>query len=365
MNGPEIRLDQLTGMRVLIAPGRSDRPEAMGAPEREVRGPEGCPFCEGHEDRTPPELFAIRPEGEGADTPGWQVRSVPNLFPALAPSEGRIEGGSGGATAGQGGTTAGANERAGAGGTFSSPADPLRASARSGETDLFSSRPAIGSHEVIISSPRHVTSLADLDSAELASVVGAWRERMRHHSRAAYCQLIVNEGRSAGASLEHTHAQLYALSFVPAAVARERERASSYAERTAGGNLLLDVLVEEVRRDQRLVAIDEDAALICPWASRSPYEMRLIPRRSEARFEESEAGVAMLGTALRLLKERFGHIPALNMWLRTAPRGVDQFQWHIDLAPRLTSKAGFEFGTEIDINVVAPENAAAELRRYL
>ena len=117
---------------------------------------------------------------------------------------------------------------------------------------------------------------------------------MRAHADASYLQLIVNEGGGAGASLEHTHAQLYALPFVPAAVARERERAGAYAERTAGGGLLADVLVEEVRRGERLVAIDDEAALICPWASRSPFELRVIPRREAAGFEDDTAGAAMI-----------------------------------------------------------------------
>ena len=101
---------------------------------------------------------------------------------------------------------------------------------------------------------------------------------MRAHADAACVQLIVNEGGGAGASLEHTHAQLYALPFVPPAIARERERVAAYRERTGGGGLLADVLVEEVRRRERLVAIDDEAALICPWASRSPFELRVIPR---------------------------------------------------------------------------------------
>src|SRR6202000_545996 len=109
-------------------------------------------------------------------------------------------------------------------------------------------------------------------------------ERMRAHEDASYLQLIVNEGGGAGASLEHTHAQLYALPFVPAAVARERERVGASAERTAGAGLLADVLIEEVRRKERLVAIDGEAALICPWASRGPFELRVIPRREEGGF---------------------------------------------------------------------------------
>jgi UDPglucose--hexose-1-phosphate uridylyltransferase len=220
----------------------------------------------------------------------------------------------------------------------------------------------VGGHEVIINAPEHVTTMSALSEERFAAAIATWRERMRAHSDAAYVQLVVNEGASAGASLPHTHAQLYALPFVPAAVARERERAGSYAERTAGGGLLSDVLVEEVRRQERLVAIDEEAALICPWASRTPYELRVIPRGGAARFEQDTGGAAMIQAALRLLAKRFGGSPDLNLWVGTAPRGAEHFHWHVDIAPRLTVKAGFELGTGVDINVFPPERAAAELR---
>jgi UDPglucose--hexose-1-phosphate uridylyltransferase len=250
-------------------------------------------------------------------------------------------------------------------GSFASSGDPLLASKRAGEPDLFSSRPAEGSHEVLTNSPQHLTAMAELDEKQFAAAVATWRERMRAHPEASYLQLIVNEGGGAGASLEHTHAQLYALPFVPAAVARERERVGAYGERTAGGGLLSDVLVEEVRRRERLVAIDEEAALICPWASRSPFELRVIPRRDSARFEEDEGGAAMIRTALRALANLFDGPPELNLWVRTAPHGSDQFHWHVDIAPRLTIKAGFELGTGVDINVYPPEKAASDLRECL
>ena len=205
--------------------------------------------------------------------------------------------------------------------------------------------------------------MAELDEEQFAAAVATWRERMRAHADASYVQLIVNEGGGAGASLEHTHAQLYALPFVPAAVARERERVGAYGERTAGGGLLSDVLVEEVRRRERLVAIDDEAALICPWASRSPFELRVIPRREAARFEEDEGGAAMIRTAMRALATRFDGPPELNLWVRTAPRGAEQFHWHVDIAPRLTIKAGFELGTGVDINVYPPERAAVRPAR--
>ncbi|HET9162108.1 MAG TPA: hypothetical protein VFN89_01520 [Solirubrobacterales bacterium] len=303
----------------------------------------------------------MRPDGGGADTPGWTTRVVPNLYPALADpdsSPGSLRAHSdrkeprGGVTSGEAGA-------------FASAGDPLLESRRAGEPDLFASRPAFGGHEVLISAPEHVTTMAELGEERFLGAVATWRERMRAHADAPYVQLVVNEGAGAGASLPHTHAQLYALPFVPAAIARERERAGAYGERTAGGGLLSDILVEEVRRRERLVAIDDEAALICPWASHSPYELRVVPRREAARFEEDNAGAAMLRTAMRLLAERFDGPPELNLWVITAPRGADRFHWHIDIAPRLTVKAGLELGAGVDINVYPPERAAADLRDCL
>jgi UDPglucose--hexose-1-phosphate uridylyltransferase len=279
---------------------------------------------------------------------------VPNLYPALARP--------GTAEDGEGGPPPGTASEAGA---FASTGDPLLASRRAGEPDLFAARAALGDHEVIVNGPKHVIAMADLEDDQFAAAIATWRERMKAHSEASYVQLIVNEGGGAGASLEHTHAQLYALPFVPAAVARERERAGAYSERTAGGGLLSDVLVEEVRRRERLVSIDDEAALICPWASRSPFEVRIVPRQESDRFEDDTAGTAMILTALRALAERFGRSPELNLWIRTAPRGAEHFHWHIDIAPRLTIKAGFEMGTGVDINTYPPEQAAADLRESL
>lgn len=269
----------------------------------------------------------MRPQGGGPDSAGWTSRVVPNLYPALAEGD-----------------------------------DAPRPDSA---PELFASRPAIGAHEVIVNAPEHVTAMAELGEERFLDVVATWRERMRAHSDSAYVQLVVNEGAGAGASLPHTHAQLYALPFVPAAVARERERAGAYGERHAGGGLLSDVLVEEVRRKDRLVAIDDEAALICPWASRSPYELRVVPRRAAPRFEEDTVGAAMLRTGMRLLAERFGRPPELNLWVVTAPRGGEPFHWHVDIAPRLTNKASFEFATGVDIDIYPPERAAADLRECL
>lgn len=346
---PEIRLDQLTGLRTILSPARADRPFDFGGipTEESDEAAEKCPFCEGREDRTPPETWADRPGGAPPDSPGWRARAVPNLYPALAQTDRE-----GDCTADQGVTPAG---------------DPLRAVSRGREPDLFRATIATGFHEVIVNSPKHRTALAQLDDSELTTAVAGWRERMSAHAeRSAYVQLIVNEGKEAGASLEHSHAQLYALGFVPAQVARERERFISYNQHTMGGDLLAEIASEEVRRRERLVAIDDDALLICPWASRSPFELRIIPRQPAPSFEDDgEVGAGMLRTALRALEARFERVPQLNAWTLTAPRGADEFHWHLDIAPRIGIRAGFEMSTGVELNVFPPERAAAELREAL
>jgi UDPglucose--hexose-1-phosphate uridylyltransferase len=350
---PEVRIDQLTGLRTILSPARADRPFDFGgvATEPDPKAAETCPFCEGHEERTPPETWADRPGGGEPDTPDWRVRAVPNLYPALSQIEEEDPPAS--AAASREGLTA--------------TGDPLRAVSRGPEPDLFRASIATGFHEVIISTPRHRTSLGQLDDSELAAAVAGWRARMREHSeRSPYVQLIVNEGREAGASLEHSHAQLYALGFVPAAIARERERFVSYNQHTMGGDLLAEIASEEVRRRERLVAIDDEALLVCPWASRSPFELRIIPRNPAPSFErDGEVGLGMLRTALRALEARFERVPQFNAWTISAPRGAEHFHWHLDIAPRIGIRAGFEMSTGVELNVFPPERAAAELREAL
>src|SRR5262249_24130090 len=228
---------------------------------------------------------------------------------------------------------------------------------------LFASLPATGAHEVIVNGPECVLSLADLPAEQVAAAVEVWRERMRVHSGSEYVQLIVNERREAGASLPHTHAQLYALEFVPAAVAPERERFGAYARQTMGQNLLGDVVAEEVRLRDRIVAIDDEAVLLAPYASRLPFQLMLAPRRPRSRFEEEgPSGAGLLHEGLRRLARHFGSSPPLNLWVRNAPRGAEHFCWRIDVVPRLTHIAGLELSTEVNLNTIAPGYGAAWLR---
>jgi UDPglucose--hexose-1-phosphate uridylyltransferase len=328
---PELRIDPLTGLRVVLAPKRSERPLSFQPSEVHALAREQCPLCEGHESWTPPETWALRPGGGAPDTPGWLVRAVPNKYPLLTPD-------------GEG-----------------EPVDPL--SEGRGDPQLFSSVPATGAHEVIVHSPEHVSSMSDLSVEQTARAMEGWQERGRAMGAFAYVHIMVNEGQAAGASLEHTHAQVYGLRFVPTVVARERERFTAHNTRTMGGCLLCDLLQEEVRRRERVVAIDDEAVLIAPYASRMPYELQLIPRSHERRFADAaETGAALLHDGLNRLRRHLGAQPPLNLWVRTAPRSADNFHWHVDVVPRLTQLAGFELGTGVNVNIVAPERAAGELR---
>jgi UDPglucose--hexose-1-phosphate uridylyltransferase len=208
-----------------------------------------------------------------------------------------------------------------------------------------------------------VSSLAELTPEQVETAMSVWRERMRAHSGAAYVHVIVNEGKEAGASLPHTHAQLYALPFVPAAVARERERFTAYSNRTQGRNLLEDLVQEEVRRRERIVAIDDEAVAIAPFAARVPFHVLLAPRRPVARFsDDGPLGGRLLHDVLGRLRRTLGALPPLNMWVRTAPRDAEHFCWRIEIMPRLAQLAGLEIGTGVHLNVLAPEDAAQRLR---
>lgn len=335
MPAPELRIDPLTGLRVVLAPARADRPFSFESSTVHEGARERCPLCEGHESWTPPETYAVRPGGGEPDTPGWTVRAVPNKYPLLIPRDAGVGGG-----AAEGGEP-----------PWSGRGDP----------ELLVAGTATGHHEVIVHTPEHRASTTELDAAQFERAVTGWRVRSQAHSDAASVHVMVNEGAAAGASLEHTHAQLYALDFVPALIARERERFTAHNTRTMGGCLLCDVLQEEVRRRERVVAVDDDAVLLAPFAARSPYELQLVPRRHEPSFAESESSARLLHEGLLKLKDRLGAAPPMNLWVRTAPRGAEHFHWHVDVVPRLTRLAGFELGTGLSVNIVPPERVAQEL----
>jgi UDPglucose--hexose-1-phosphate uridylyltransferase len=318
----QLRLNPLTGRWVAIASERASRPVDF-APRIEPTAPHPrCPFCPGHEEETPPALETYGRHGE------WLVRVVPNLYPAF---EGK--------------------------GDF--VVDDLG--------PVFHQAPGTGIHEVLVFSPDHRASWADLDDKQVGLVIAAIRDRMEDHAEQAsvrYTQTIVNHGREAGASLEHPHGQLLGIPFVPEELQAELE---GFAE---GDHpcVLCTTVAEEEAAGHRVLLADERVMVVCPFWSATPYEMLVIPRTHEAHL--AHAAPADLVSVSRAVRDSLAALSRLvgdaayNLVFHTAPhRSTDRFHWHVHVLPRLTSVAGFEAGTGVLINIVAPEQAADHLRQ--
>lgn len=344
----ELRRDPITGRTVIIAPERAARPMEFGERRPTERSAASCPFCERSETETPGEIAALREPGTKPNEAGWQVRVVPNKFPALEPLGG---------------------DAAGVGAGRSEP-DVVEGSA------AVRGVVAAGVHEVIIEAPRHVVATGSLDVAQLTNVFKMYRERMLVHRadpRLRYVQIFKNVGEAAGASIEHLHSQLMGLEFVPQAIVDELKGCRNFHEQT--GRCLFCGLVErELMTGERIVASTNDFVALCPYASRFPYEVWLLPRRHDARFEA--AGDELLREAASSLSGVLRGIEKLlvasglasvgyNYVLHSSPfdsMEPDYYHWHIEILPRAVKQAGFEWGTGVHINPVAPEEAAAVLR---
>lgn len=320
---PEIRRDPLSGAWSILATGRSRRPGAVPGASREP----ACPFCPGNESMTPPEVWSAGRKGSAPDTPGWEIRVVPNLYPALVPEAG---------------------ERG------------LRKSGRVG-------MPARGDHEVIVHSPEHGLSLGAMDARRATGLLEAWQARYRHFAAMAhvrYVQVIVNHKREAGASLGHPHAQVFALPVVPRAILDELRES-----RRRMGSCPLCAEAEEAREDGRVVAENRAWRAFVPYAARAPFEMRFAPLRHAGDFaasgREELAGLAeVLTRSLGALSKLLGD-PAYNLWVHAAPcdgKGYQYYHWHLEMIPRIVISAGFELATGMYLNIMDPREAARQLR---
>jgi len=226
--------------------------------------------------------------------------------------------------------------------------------------DLFWSAPALGAHERLEDPAQPLDPLAQLSAEQLELAVERWRERMRAHADAACLHLTVSDR---GDGPRPVAVDLYALPFVPAQLARERERFAAYATRTMGGNALADLVQEEVRQRERIVAIDDEAVCMAPYASRVPFQLMIAPRLPRPRFEEEgPSGARLLHGVLGKLARVLGSSPALTLWVRTAPRGAEHYCWRIDVLPGARQPGGLELGAGLSVNELPPELAAARLR---
>lgn len=332
---PELRQDPTTQEWVIIATERARRPEDFARPARpqpviERAGP--CPFCPGNEFLTPPESLAYRRDGP-ADGPGWWVRVVPNRYPALTPEGSQV---------------------------------------RSEDVRLFRRMDGLGQHEVVIESPDHEGTFCLFDDRQVEEILLAYRERYLELSRMRWARLIIvfrNHGPGAGTSLAHPHSQLIATPVVPINLRRKHELAIRYFD-SIGRCLYCDVLAQELDVGQRVVLQTEDFVAFHPFASRSPFETWIAPRRMQASF-----GLVTMDEAKRLagvLKVVLAKIyyglndPDYNFVIHTAPVGDEHkeyYLWHIQVVPRLTTPAGFEMGSGVYITTALPEETAAFLRQ--
>ena len=313
---PDLRQDPITGRWVIIATDRSKRPNDYSPHPVSLEEPRNCPFCEGNEKKTPPEVFSCRARGN-PNEPGWTVRVVPNKFPAL-----RLQG---------------------------TPEQAIHG--------LYHSMNGVGAHEVIVESPEHKATFATLSSIDVANVFFAFRHRMlefRRDPRIRYAMLFKNHGESAGASLEHTHSQLIALPVVPKQVEEEVSGSLRHFE-TTGRCIFCEMERTEREDGQRVVFESEHFLAICPYAPRFPFETWILPRVHASHFENSQKDVIDdLGGVMRKLVgklEKTLDRPAYNAVIHTGPlQGpMRHYHWHIEVVARLTRVAGFEWGSDLPL----------------
>lgn len=325
---PELRKDPIVNRWVIISEEREKRPKDYLPPEKKSRnGP--CPFCEGNESLTPPEIMAHRKNSP--DSPGWTLRVVPNKFPALT-DEGELEK-----------NIDGINERLN----------------------------GIGTHEVIIESPDHDSELDYLHKDQIANILSAFRERilsLKKSNRFQYILIFKNKGESAGASLEHTHTQLIALPIIPEVVNDEIIGCKNHYE-LKGQCLFCNLIDQDLKDGRRIVCENEHFISVVPYAPRFPYEMWILPRHHSSRFEESNIdhlnALSFIFKDSMLKMRTVLDAPPYNFVFHTAPTQGDHskyFHWHIEIMPKITKTAGFEQGTGFYINPMPPEKAAQNLR---
>jgi UDPglucose--hexose-1-phosphate uridylyltransferase len=331
----QFRQNPITGQWVILAENRGGRPQEVDI-QQIVRPQSVCPFCEGHEERTPDEVFAIRAQDSKPNGPGWRVRVVPNKYPALEAEE-------------------------------INPSPQPSPTRGEGAGKL----PAAGVHEIVIESPRHLESITQLSDGQVAEILEAYRQRLtalRQTKKYHAAVIFKNGGPAAGSTLVHLHSQLMALRIGGPAIGDRLLRFQSHAERF-GQCPLCQTLGQMGGDDQWVVAATPNFVAYCPFASRFAYEMWIAPRQHAAHFNTAGAeDMSELSGLLRtvLVKlERIVKLPAYNYIVHTAPfdtSGSDHYHWHIEILPRTTSLAGFELGAGCYINTVPPERAAAALR---
>lgn len=359
----EMRHDWLADRWVIMAPQRSARPnDYVVGPPRELDN-ENCPFCVGHEGSTPAAVatykhlchknashnYASQATRRARCFEPWSVRVVPNKFPAVNSNRKSLV------------------ESA----SFPVPVQVEAADSNTSAINLFQRRDLTGGHEVIIESPQHLHSISQLDRESAGLVFTAYRDRLRYwldDRGLAYGVVFKNVGLDAGASLVHTHSQLIATDILPADIARATERMELF-ENKESACLFCRMAEDELEQRVRVVEQTPDFIAFCPFASRFPSMVTILPTNHQPRFQTlRESELEQLSWLTHRLVRRIEHCypaAAYNFIIHTAPNRLHRpncFHWRIELFPRITKVAGFEWGSDCYINPLAPETAAAALR---
>lgn len=364
----EMRHDWLTDRWVIVAPQRTERPIDFVHLPVQVVSDQNCPFCIGHESQTPDSVACYYEQSARSHSGMWRVRVVPNKFPAVpkAPHDGSNSN-AGDVSAGlqlevQEATKAfwGASSELAVGGSSDSPTN-----------GLFRRRDLSGGHEVIIEGPEHRQSLSQLDRLTTRLVFHAYRDRLHYwlvQREFSYAVVFKNVGHQAGASLVHSHSQLISTDILPTDVARVAGRMETYFEQK-GQCLICSTVQEELEQAVRIVELTSDFVAYCPFASRLPSMVTIVPRHHQSQFELLDDSLLdQLSWLVHRLVRRLEHCypeAAYNYIIYTAPQGHQNtawFHWRIELFPRLSTLAGFEWGSECFINPQTPEAAARHLR---
>jgi UDPglucose--hexose-1-phosphate uridylyltransferase len=316
---------------VIIALERAKRPHDFKHQEQSVVETSACPFCEGNEDQTPTEIIAYRERGSRPNGPGWRVRVIPNKFPAL-----KIEG---------------SLDKRGEG--------------------IYDKMAGVGAHEVIVESPQHHLSMAALSEENIREILWVYRDRLvdlKKDNRLLHGLLFKNVGPAAGASLEHTHSQLIVTPTVPISVWEEMTGALEFYN-YRGRCIFCDIIQQELATESRIVLDSPHFTAFCPYASRFPFETWIVPKGHSSHYENiPKNALDDLGGTLRQVLSKLEKAldsPPYNYIIHTAPfdhQELPHYHWHIEIIPRLTKVAGFEWGSGFYINPMPPEDAAGFLR---
>ncbi len=323
----EFRKDPIIGRWIIISTERAARPYSFTKYPKEINNTESCPFCWGNEGYTPPEITAIRPSNSQKNTPGWTIRVIPNKYPAL-----KVEG------------------------EVIKTAD-----------GIYDKITGIGAHEVIIETPQHDKDYYQLDDKNVEDIFKIFRERiidLKHDIRFEYILIFKNFGKQAGATLSHPHSQLIGMPMIPLIIKQELTGSKNYYEYKERC-IYCDIVNEELRTSKRVIFENDDFVAICPYASRFPFEVWILPKRHDPMYEDiKDTEINNLASIMKTVNRKLNialENPPYNFIIHTSPLkdgNLQHYHWHIEIMPQLSGVGGFEWGSGFYINSIPPEEAA-------